>query len=207
MNPVADFPPRRPGSARRALLLVGVTLLLPTAAVCAVAFGVASCFRLSADTRTLRQAWEDACGEEWQQHINLNLGRATFAAVRGALVFAPLDPEARAAVASLREVEVGIYQPPTDEVPQGGATLLELADRAWVAKGWERVVGVLHDDHCVGVYLPAAPLTAKRVKCCIVVFDGQRLVVVRATANLKPILKFLGKQPDVRGLLPSLGVT
>jgi hypothetical protein len=207
MSPVAELPPHRPGSARRALLLVGVTLLLPTLAVCAVALGVAGCFRLSADARSLRQGWEDAAGEEWRPHINLNLGRATFAAVRGALAFAPLEPEARAAVASLREVEVGIYEAPTDEVAQDGATLLELADRAWIAKGWERVVGVLHDDHCVGVYLPAAPLTTKRVNCCIVVFNGQRLFVVRATANLKPILKFLGKQPDVRGLLPSWGVT
>jgi hypothetical protein len=202
MNPPPTPSLNRP-SARRALFWIGLSVLLPFAALSVMIWGVASYFHLSSDTRALRNGLMQASGVEWRQQIGLNVGSLTFGALRAGLSFFPLDPEARAAVQAVRGAEVGIYELESTRDPDSAA-MLAVADRVLNARGWERVVGVLHGDELVGVYLPAKPFSARRVKCCVLVFDGNRMVMVRATTNLKPLLECLRNQTDIHANLRSL---
>jgi hypothetical protein len=201
LSPV--HPPKVP-SARRALFWIALTLLLPTAALVGMFLGLASYFRLSSDSRALRNGLMEASGVEWRRQINLNIGSLTFAAVRAGLAFIPLDPEARAAIQTARSAEVGIYQLVSAGRNPDGAAMLDLADRVLSARGWERVVGAMDNEKLVGVYLPAKSISARRVKCCVMVFDGDRMIVVRATANLEPLLQCLQKHVDLHGKLRTL---
>ena len=202
-----NLTPARPlsdSSAKRALFWVGLTLLSPLAALGVILLGVASYFHLSSDTRALRNELREASGVAWRQQIGVNIGSLTFGVIRAGLALVPLDPEACAAVKAIRGGEVGIYELASDSIRPNGAAVLAVADRVLNDRGWERAVGVLDGEQLVGVYLPVEPMPASRLKCCVMIFDGRRLVVVRATVNLEPLLECLRKQTDGRAKLPSL---
>lgn len=203
MNPPPSLPASR-ASARRALFWVGLTVCVPLVAVGGTIMGIASYFHLSSDTRALREGLMEASEAEWHQQIGLNIGSFTFGAVRTGLTFLDSDPEARAAISAMRGAEVGIYELASQNDQPDGRKMLVAADQAMTKRGWERVVGVLHDQDLVGVYLPAKEILTDRVKCCVLVFDGHHLVLVRADANLEPLMELLKNHPQLRANLPTL---
>jgi len=203
MKSPPDLPLNRP-AAMRALVVVGLTLLLPFGALVVMVLGVVSYFHLSSDTRALRNGLVEASGVEWRQQIGLNIGGFTFGAVRAGLAFVPLDPEARAAVETVRGAEIGIYELASATKRPDCAAMLEVTDRVLRGRGWERVVGVMDGENLVSVYMPAKTISARRVKCCVMVYDGQRMIVVRAAANVKPLLECLRNQSDIHARLQSL---
>lgn len=203
MNPTSAQSSDR-SSAKRALFWIALTLLLPCLLLGSLVLGVASYFHLSSDTRALRNGLLQASGAEWRQQLCLNAGGLTFGAVRSALAFLQLDPEARAAVHAVRSAEVGIYETTSDQDRPDCVAMLDAADRALNDRNWERVVGVLDGENLVCVYLPAGLLSSRRMKCCVVVFDGRHMVVVQATANIKPLLECLRNHYDLGGKLTSL---
>jgi hypothetical protein len=97
-----------------------------------------------------------------------------------------------------------VYQLPSGAQPPDRATLLAAAAAAMTARGWNRLVGVMDGQDLVAVYLPDEIASARRMKCCVMVFDGQEMVVVSARANLEPLLKYALAQPDVAAKQRSL---
>jgi hypothetical protein len=172
---------------------------MPLLLLVLLAAGVASCFRLGSDARALRNELIKSSGVEWRQQIALNAGRLTLGAVRAGLSCAKLklDPEARAALQSLRTAGVGVYQLPSGTPPPDRAAMLAAADSTMTARGWERVVGVMDGQDLVTVYLPEKNVSVHRLKCCVMVFDGEEMVLVSAQGNLEPLLKYALDQPGL----------
>jgi hypothetical protein len=190
---------------RRPWFWVGLALLLfPFVALGVIALGAASYLHLSSDTRALRNGLMKASGVEWRQHLGLNLGSMTLGAVRAGLSLAPLDAQARAALETVRGVEVGIYELTPGTKPPDRAALLAAADTVLNARGWERVVGVLDGEELVSVYVPGAAIAARQVRCCVLVFDGRQMVLVSARANVEPLWECLRNQTDLRAKVRSL---
>ncbi len=191
MNP-SSLPPVTRHPAWRlwlwGLLVTPLLLLVLLAAV------VASCFRLSSDTRALRDELIKSSGVKWQQEIVLNAGYLTLGAVRAGLSFVKLDPGARAALQSVQTAGVGVYELPAGTPPPDRAAMLAVADSAMAARGWERVVGVMDGQDLVTVYL-LNKVSVHRVKCCVMVFDGKELVLVSAQGNPEPLVKYALAQP------------
>ena len=198
MNSSPVPPLVRPRATGRWLWLVLVLFLVPFLAVGGLVLGVASFFHQSSDTRGLRKTLTQAGDTEWRQHIALNIGSVTLGLVRAGLSFAPLDPEARVALRTVRGVEVGIYELATGSKSPDRVAMLAAADRAMSSRGWERVVGVLDKGQMVGVYLPAQINSVHQVKACVVVSEGRQMVVVSARADLEPLQEFLRNQTDWR---------
>lgn len=188
----------------RALIWIALSFALPTLTVVAIALGVTSYFRLSSDTQALQNGLMEASGVEWQRQICVNIGGLTFGAVRAGLSFVPLEPEARAAVRAVRGAEVGIYSSSSETNLPDNAAMLAIADRVLSSRGWERVVGVMDEEKLVGVYLPAKTISARRVKTCVMVFDGQRMILVSARANVEQLLECLDDKIDLSDKLRSL---
>jgi hypothetical protein len=188
----------------RALIWIALSFALPTLTVVGIASGVASYFRLSSDTQALRNGLMEASGAEWQRQICANIGGLTFGAVHAGLSFVPLEPEARAAVRAVRGAEVGIYRLSSETNLPDNAAMLAIADRVLSSRGWERVVGVMDEEKLVGVYLPAKTISARRVKTCVMVFDGQRMILVSARANVEQLLECLDDKIDLSDKLRSL---
>jgi hypothetical protein len=155
-----------------------------------IAVEVVSCFHLSSDTKALQNSLIKSSGVEWRQRIALNAGGLTLCAVRAGLSCVHLDAGARAALQSVRGAEVGVYQLPVGTKSPDRATLLAATDAAMTARGWDRVVGVMDGGDLVTVYVPDKTASARRMKCCLMVFDGQEMVVVSARADLEPLLKY-----------------
>lgn len=204
MNPPPAPPLIRPPASRGWLWVGLAVLLVPLVALGVLAAGVVSYFHLSSDTRALRNGLMEASGVEWRQQIGLNIGSVTLGVVRAGLSFAPLDSEARAAVQTVRGVEVGIYELAPGTKSQDCAAMLAVADQVMNTRGWERVVGVLDGEQLVSVYLPAKTVSTRRMKCCVMVFDGRQMVVACATANVEPLLECLRNQTDLRAKVRSL---
>jgi len=185
MNPISAPPFIRSSSEHRWLwVLLAVFILLPILLV----FGIASYFRLSSDTRALRSGLIKASGAEWRQQFAFNVGGLTCGAVRSGLSFVNLNKEARAAVQTVRGVEVSILRLAGGEKSPDCATMLGAADSAMNRRGWDRVVGVLDGEDMVAVYVSSKTTSCRRLECCVVVFDGEQMVVASARANLQPLL-------------------
>jgi hypothetical protein len=201
MNPSPVPPVVRPPAKRLWLRYILAALLLLTVVI---AVEVVSCFHLSSDAKALRNSLIKSSGVEWRQQIALNAGGLTLSAVRAGLSFVNLDAGARAALQSVRGAEAGIYQLPSGAKPPDRAALLAAADAAMTARGWDRVVGVMDGRDLVTVYLPGKTTSARRMKCCVMVLDGQEMVVVSARADLEPLLKYALAQPAIAARMRSL---
>ena len=193
MNPSSHLPRTRSSAWRLWLwgLLLTPFLLLGLLGAC-----VASCFRLSADARAVRNELIKSSGVEWRQQIALNAGWLTLGAVRAGLSCVRLDPAARAALQSIHGAGVGIYQLPAGTPPPNRAAMLVAADSAMTARGWERVVGVIDARDLVAVYSPKK-VSVHRLKCCVLVFDGKEMVLVSAQGNPEPLLEYALAQPGL----------
>jgi len=187
MNPTSP-PPVTRSSARRfwfwGLLATPPLLLL------LLGVGVASFFCLGSDARALRNGLMKSSGVEWRQQIALNAGHLTLDAVRAGLSRVRLDPGARAALQSIRGAEVGVYQLAPGTPPPGRSAMLGAADSAMTVRGWERVVGVMDGHNLVAVYLLEKNITAHRLQCCVLVFDGKEMVLVSVEGNPEPLLRY-----------------
>jgi hypothetical protein len=187
MNPTSP-PPATRRSARR-LWLWGL-LATPLLLLLLVGAGVASFFCLGADTRALRNGLMKSSGVEWRQQIALNAGLLTLGAVRAGLSCARLDPGARAALQSVRSAEVGVYQLASGTPSPDRVAMLAASDSAMTVRGWERVVEVMDGHNLVAVYLPGKNISIHRLRCCVLVFDGKEMVLVRVQGNPEPFLKY-----------------
>jgi len=196
MNPISAPPFIRSSNEYRWLwVLLAVVILLPVLLV----FGIASYFRLSSDTRALRSGLIKASGAEWRQQFAFNVGGLTCGAVRSGLSYVNLNKEARAAVQTVRGVEVSILRLAGGEKSPDCATMLGAADSALSQRGWDRVVGVVDGDDMVAVYVSNKTTSWQRLECCVVVFDGDHMIVASARANLQPLLDCVLDEHGLRG--------
>lgn len=193
-----------PAERRWLWVVVLVVILIPLVALGGLAFGVTSYFRLSSDTRALRNELTKASGTEWRKQIGLNIGDTTLGLARGVLLFTKVEPEVKTALGAVHGVEVGIYELDSTSKAPDRTAMLNAADKAMSRRGWERVVGVLDGDQMVGVFVPVKITSANRLKCCVAVLDGRKLIVVSASADPQPLLEFVRNQPDWREGIRSL---
>ena len=175
---------------RKGYLLLLVVLLVPL--VCA--FGVRGYFRLSSETKALRQTVMSAIPGQWNKRFAVHVGWLTMDLVRAGSQFVNLPPEPRAALEALHGAEVGVYKLDHDPVRIDAGAIFAAADRAMKTPGWERIVGVVEADQLVAAYVPARAVSAKRMACALVVLHQRDLVVVSARGNLQPLLQIAGRK-------------
>lgn len=197
MNPaIKHISPRRRRERAWFWLPVAAIVLLPVL----VAVGVASYFYPSSDIRALCNGLTRCSKAEWDRVIVLNIGGLTTSAVRTGLSFAKLDEDAHAALRAVRAVEVGIYRLKSGSDVPDRTAMLTAADEAMAARGWDRIVSVTEHGDLVAVYTPSSTTSFSKVKCCVMVFHGEELIVASARANLEPLVKFvLAKHADPQG--------
>jgi hypothetical protein len=201
MNPTSLPPATRRPACR--LWLWGL-LATPVLVLLLLGAGVASFFHLGYDARVLRNALIESSGVEWRQQIALNVDFFTLGAVRAGLSCLKLDPGARAALHSVRAATVGIYRPTSGTPQPDRAAMLSTADSAMKARGWGRVAGVMNRHDLVAVYVPENDISARCVRCCVMVFSEKEMVLASARGNLEPLLKFAFTQRGFAAQLQNL---
>jgi hypothetical protein len=205
MNAASTIPPLIPPPVPRdrlerflrwvaALVLVGLLLFA------ALVYAATGYLRLSSEMSGLRDSVQTASGQSWRRTIALNIGGFTFGAARAGLHFVEMEEEPRLAVQTLRSCEVGIYETSEDTESADRGAMLAAADQAMQQRGWERIVGVIDDRNLAAVYVPANFHSPRDLKCCVVVFEGHKMILVSSRANLEPAIAFALRHADIGAL-------
>lgn len=185
-------------SLRRWLARLALPLVL-LSALALVIVGVTSYFRLDRDARCLRNSLTQAIGTTpgaCSKKIELNVGPLTFVALRTGLSFIPLHAEARTALRAVQGAQVGIYKLGADATGFRPATLLQAANEAMAARGWDCVVGVANCDDVVAVFVPKQPGRGGRLRACVAVLNRDHLVVAAGRTDLEPLMELAMNHPE-----------
>lgn len=196
MNPTLNpaLPPARRGRQ------IGIALLaILFLAFLLLAIGIVGFFRLSRDTRVLRNSLK-ACAVSqvgaWHEKLELRVGTVPFWALRTGLSFAPLEPEAHLALRSIRAAEVGIYEL-GDQAPYlSSGEMLRAADLAMAKRGWDRTVAVCQKGELVAVYMPIENREPEKLRACVAVFQGRQLILASARGDLEPLFELAQMHPE-----------
>lgn len=189
MTSVAIPPIIRPRAESRWLWAILALLLTPVLALVLLAVGISSFFRLSSDTNALRNGVIKSSGVEWRKQIALNVGGLTFGAARAGLSLAQIPEEARMALATVRGVDFGVYHLPAGAKSPDFTAMMNAAERVMTARGWETLVRVMDGEDLVMVCVPRSASSDKVLNCCVMVVDGDQLVIASAKADLGPLIQ------------------
>jgi len=189
MTSVAIPPIIRPRAESRWLWAIVALLLTPFVVIAILAVGISSYFRLSSDTNALRDGVIQSSGVEWRKQIALNVGGLTIGAARAGLSFARLPEEARVVLAAVRGVDFGVYQLPVGAKSPDFTAMMNAAERVMTARGWETLVRVMDGEDLVMICVPRSASSDKVLKCCVMVVDGDQLVIASAKADLGPLIQ------------------
>ena len=194
MTPASQLstqPSSRPAGTNWFLKLVFAAFVALLALIVSVPLAVASYFGLRGDLAALRRDLGRSSTEGIHRQVEVNVGWITCDLARAALRFVPMEPEARLAISSLRGAQVGVYQLDRLTPLGGGRRFLVEADSSLGRRGWERVVGVMSKDTCVGVYMLAKPSACSPLKFCVMVLTEGQMVLTQASGNPEPLIKLL----------------
>ena len=200
MNPTAIPPVIPPPLPRdrleRFLRWIGCGLLGCLLLLAIAVYGATSYFRLSSEMAGLRDSLQAASGQLWRRTIAVNVGGLTFGAARAGLTFVKMEEEARVALQTIRSCEVGIYETAEDTESADRAAMLTAADEAMQKRGWERIVGVIAERNLATVYVPVKLHSTSDLKCCVMVFEGHKMILVASRVNLDPAIQFALARAD-----------
>jgi hypothetical protein len=192
MNPNALPPVLKP--RRRWRILKWCLAAFAVLAAVAV-WQVASLFFLSRDARVLRDAVRAANRGEMRKQIELSLGRLPFGLVRSGASFVKLDPEAKAAISSVRGAEVGVYAFPQEALPATRGAFMARAGAAMERRGWTRVVGVTERNQSVAVFVPDTADLASTLRVMVLVVDKRQCVIASARIHPEPLVELAHTMP------------
>lgn len=178
---------------------MGATLLVCLLLLVAAVYAASGYFRLSSEMSGLRDSLQAASGRDWHRTIALNIGGFTFGAARAGLSFVEMPDQARVALQTIKGCEVGIYQTMADSETADRGAMLAAADQAMERRGWERVVGVIDDENLVAVYVPLKIASVSRMKCAVMVCEGNQMIIASTRANLNPAIQFALAKADFSG--------
>ena len=115
-----------------------LTRILLAASLGLVLLTGTGCFRVSSETRVLRDAALENGVDGAEETIEFGVGFFTVGLVKLGARFVELPPEAKMAIGSVDGAEVSIYE--LHGKKGDPAVVLKAADKGMSKRGWERVV-------------------------------------------------------------------
>ncbi len=171
-----------------------VLLSLLVAGVFAFAIGVIvvlQSFRMSSETRALRNTVFAAAPGEWEPTIELGLGRLPVMLAQRGLGLLDLEPEARLGLQSFHRGSVGVYRRRAGARPLEGIDLLVEARERMRRRGWEPVVSVADGEDAVMVFLEPGGGRDGRLTACVMVANSSDLVLVSGEFRIQPLFELV----------------
>ena len=201
MNASNSPAPRR----RRWPWVLAAVLLTPVILLAAAA---ASYLTLNRDASALRREVMAATETKWNTKIQFSAGRLTFGAVRTCLAFGTGEKirEARAALAAVNSVSVGVYQRDDAKAGWSREKLFNATDRTMRDRGWSRLVGVVDHSNHVLIYVPEDSADIGRISVAVV--NGRELVVVSAALDPEALAELVAHHggKNLKHALVPLGI-
>lgn len=188
--------PGRRGFRRFLLWTAGIVF----AGLWVLAAGVFSFAIPGPDIRALRNGVFEATSLTREWAIQVNVRPFVFGLCRPVLNWFELEPEVRTALCAVKAAEVGVYRLHSSASANAGTAALVAADRLMTRRGWTRVVGAQERDSLVAVYVPTEQSAATSLKSCVLVLNGEQLVLVAARGDVAALAevawaKMPGRRP------------
>ena len=160
--------------------------IISSTAAAAVLLCATGCFRVSSETRALRDVGLEFGTIGAEEKIELGLGFFTVGLARLGTRFVDLPPEARAILGSVNGAECSVYrlQGRKADVSQ---VLIE-ADKAMAKRGCERIVGVIDKEQLVAVYVPRN-ISSKKTSLSVLVLTGREMVCATARGDMEAVMQ------------------
>lgn len=204
---IQEEEPSRSRRRNRLLKFIVLTLLgiaaVPFLLVAAVGLYVLSCLHLSSTTNDLKSVVLQHSGGGWRWQGAGRVGSIPLTLARLTTQFVPdVPPEARLALSAARSGEVAVYHRSGNPRKGNFPALMVDADRVMHARGWERFIGVVDGDQCVGMYAPSGQTSESHTEATLFMVTKGELVVASATTDLRPLVQLVRSQLDKEGQLP-----
>lgn len=190
------FHPKQVGSRASILAWLAAFMGAMVFLVLAVAVGLAGILRPSREVANLRETVWRSSPDRWEKEIELGVGPVILGLARAGLAFVDLEPEVRTALRAVRAASVGIYRLEGTGRSRDGAVWMEEVDARMTRRGWERALAVLDGHECVMAYVPAKIRSTENLKVCVLVLEGEQMVVTSVRANPKPLMELLLREAN-----------
>jgi hypothetical protein len=160
---------------------------------CLSARAVTGYFFLGSASSALRNTVKARAGG-CEKKFAVRLGWITTGLIRYGSSFVHLPPEPRLIIDTLHRLEVGVYKLPSGGEDIQRAQILTDTDAAMTKRGWDRIVGVVHQEQVVAIYAPHRGLSGSNIECAVLVLNGRDMVVAAGQANPAPLLELAFKK-------------
>lgn len=163
------------------------TRIYTSMAAVAVLLCTTGCFRVSSETRALRDVALEFGVDGADEKIELGVGFFTVGLAKLGTRFVEMPAEARSILGSVKGVECSVYEIKGQK--QNLAELLTRADEAMDKQGCERVVGVIDDEQLVAVYVPRGATSHRNLSMSVMVLTQRELICATARGDLEPVVQ------------------
>lgn len=148
------------------------------------------------DMRSVRGAVMNDMGVKCTSKVEVSAQPWLVGLARLGLNLAPLDPEARLAIQSIRGAEVGVYHLASEFDVRERHQLFNKVAARMAERDWDRAVTVINRDQLVMVFTPDEKMNADNIEAFVFVLNGRDLVLVSGKGNLQPIIELLSTKMD-----------
>ena len=171
------------------------TKILTSTVATAVLLCTTGCFRVSSETRALRDVGLEFGAVGAEEKIELGVGYFTVGLAKLGTRFVDLPPEARMILGSVKGVECSVYD--LQGRKANLAQVLIEADLAMNKRGCERIVGVLDNEQLIAVYVPRNTSSHRKMSISVLVLTDRELICATARGDLEPVMQMaLGKAQE-----------
>lgn len=178
----------RHASVLRVLVVLSCLCLL---VIGLIGLAVYRTLTVGGDLRAARNVVAKELNVPYASRVEVSAHPLLVGLVRFGLSFAPLEPEARLAMKSIRGAEVGVYELASNLDQAQRLALFRQVDARLSKRGWSRMVTVFDRDDLVMVYAPAGEVNRDDVDAFVLVLNGRDLVMVSGSGNLAPIAELV----------------
>jgi len=144
------------------------------------------CFRVSSDTRALRDVGLEFVGTGAEEKIELGVGFLTVGLAKLGARFVEMPPEAKAILGSGKNVECSVYEVRARK--QDFAEVMTQADKAMSKRGADRVVGVIDGEQLIAVYVPRDADSIRNMSMSVLVLTKRELICATARGDLDAVV-------------------
>jgi hypothetical protein len=145
------------------------------------------CFRVSSDTRALRDVGLDVAGAGAKEKIEVGVGFFTVGLAKMGARFVEMPPEIRTMLGSVKGVECSVYELKSRK--RNFADVLQKADKAMAERDCERVVGVVDGGQLIAVYVPRNEDSIRNMSMSVLVLTRSELICATARGDLDSVME------------------
>lgn len=165
------------------------TRIFSGTAALAVLLCTTGCFRVSSETRALRDVGLEYGAEGADEKIELGVGFFTVGLAKLGTRFVEMPPEARSILGSVKGVECSVHE--ISGRTEDLAEVLKRADEVMEERGCERVVGVIDREQLVAVYVPRNATSHRNLSMSVMVLTKRELICATARGDLEPVVQMV----------------